>query len=262
MVMTRAASALAAVKQKIPSEVIVHVASYISDRKAWNGTVILNKTIYNKTKHLLPPWPDRFQMKLEGTTVELFAMSQNGEWIVCGGVDGSIRFYNCRKGHIHTGWEPHLYISMKFSPTDPNVLLSMTDTRLTKWDLRGNVPTATLLRERSLYDMPIFGITNATHSHEPIRFDISQDGKLIVLELRTFLSVAGTTVSRFELNRKTLSVFPLADTATELHRWDTTLFQASEGVVDVKFLPSGDGRYRLVGFVSTEVVGYPMVVWG
>ena len=45
---------------QLPNEVIVHIASYINDRNAWNGVISLNKTIYEKTKGMLPPWPDSF----------------------------------------------------------------------------------------------------------------------------------------------------------------------------------------------------------
>ena len=244
-------------QRQLPNEVIVHIASYINDRNAWNGTISLNKTIYEKTKDILPPWPDFFRMRLIGSTVQLFTMSPNMEWIVCGCIDGTIHFYHCRKGHASFSWEPDqkCHVSMMFSPTDPTKLVVMTPSRLWLWDLKGDMPIAKELRRPGGFSHTVNAVT-FTVTREAVRFDISPDGKLVVLEVRSFFSPGlGELIT--ELPAKRFYVFPLMDGTKLLLTWAFDL----AGLVDVKFLPCESGRYRVATHSVSDSAFTPIIIW-
>jgi WD40 repeat protein len=73
-----------------------HLFLPLLDRVSWNRLCSTNSQIYNCSRYLTPPWPQK-RLRM-ASRVKSVAFSPDGEYLACGSADTMVRIWNKRNG--------------------------------------------------------------------------------------------------------------------------------------------------------------------
>jgi WD40 repeat protein len=201
-IQTRAAKRIKQLRHalpKLPTNVIVGCIAPFLHRMEWNLLATSSSEFYREMMiHAslyspLPSWPRNVTLNM-GTVIQDVAFSSNGEWLACGGSDGSVRFYHCVRGHHATAFHS-LTIKgassrkkrttsslsvhkVQFSPKDSYTMVSTAhDGSVRLWDLHSNPPTSKLFGEVVVAGGETVGSVH--HFATACRVAFSSDGTIL-----------------------------------------------------------------------------------
>ena len=104
------------------------------DRVSWDRLCITNSQIYNCSRSVTPPWPQKLLHM--GSKVNSVAFSMDGEYLACGSDDGMVRLWNVRNGNC-TLLEGHTEFvgCVSFSPNGKLLASGSGDYSIRLWKL-------------------------------------------------------------------------------------------------------------------------------
>ena len=104
------------------------------DRVAWDRLCSTNSQIYNDSRSVTPPWPQK--VLRVGSGVNSVVFLSDGEWLACGSEDLMVRLWNGRNGNCtllegHTG----CIHCVTFSPNGEILASESEDKSIRLWKL-------------------------------------------------------------------------------------------------------------------------------
>ena len=203
--------------RSIPNALWAENISQFVEREEWNVILRLNKEINQAMATKIPPsWPKTFHLNvptIHEIYFEILSISPNEEWIIANGFERQHArhvtvYYNRRSGYYYSHKE--FVQNILFSSADSNLLVIVTNTKVSTWNLGTNPPSQRVVME----------------SGAIIAADISQDGRFLV-------------ALDYDDTLGTVTAFSLIDQSI-IQQWRPAAL-----VSDVRFLAVEDERYPI-----------------